>query len=95
MFSGTTGAKSVEAASFFGNQTMLNMAEQSAFKKNSMKIAGDVLSGENDCVFEVDSPINVIAADPAFPAECVPDFSPDAPVADMTQVGQTAAQYLI
>ena len=94
LINGTSTPGSVEAASYFGNQTMLNMAEQHASQRNSIKSAGDVLSGEKDCVFANDPPINEIAADPAFPAECIPDFSPDVPATDIMQVGQLAMQYL-
>lgn len=95
LINGVFTEKSVEAASCFGNQLMLNMAEQSALQKNGIKSAGMVLDGETDCVFGNDTPISEIAAEPAFPPESVPDFSPDVPVTDIIQVGQFTMQYLI
>lgn len=94
LFNGTILPDCAEAASYFGNQTMLNMAEQHALQRNDIKSVGDILSGEKDCVFANDPPINEIAADPAFTAECIPVFSPDVPATDIMQVGQLAMQYL-
>lgn len=92
---GKTGAKTTEAASFFGNQAMLELAEQSAAQRSGVKLTADVLGGEKRCEFADNAPLNEISAESAFSPESVPDFSPEAPAADINQVGALASEYLL
>lgn len=84
------GRKTVEAASFFGNQVMLAMAEQSAAQQNALKSAADVLDGERCCGFSEGMPVNEITPEAAFSPVSVPAFSPEAPLTDIQQVGAMA-----
>lgn len=94
-FSGAVSTKAVEAASYFGNQIMLSMAEQSSARRENVGRAADVLGGERDCVFEEASPLNDITAESAFPPADAPDFSTEVPAADIRQVGALSGEYLI
>ncbi len=92
---GFVGAKTVEAASFFGNQAMLNMYEHNSAQKSGVKYSADVLGGGERCVFSENAPQNEFPAEAAFSPESVPQFSPEAPAVDIVQVGALASEYLI
>lgn len=91
---GAAGKKTAEAASFFGNQEMLALAEQGAAQRTAAKAAGDVLLGEPFGGFSENAPDNEITPEAAFSPVSVPAFSAEAPLCDIQQVYDMASDIL-
>ena len=76
---GRTGKHIAEAASHFGNQTMLGLLESGQSLKDGIAAAAGVLSGESPPEFSERAPAADITAQSAFAPVSPPGFSANAP----------------
>lgn len=80
---GQAGKHTAEAASRFGNQTMLGFLEKGQAQRDGINSAADILVGELPPKFSESAPAAEIADEPSFMAAVPPAFSANSPLADI------------
>lgn len=92
--SGRTDKHTAEAASRFGNQTMIGLAEKGSALKDGIIASAGVLSGESPPSFGESVPATALQTETSLPQSFPPAFSAGAPASGIQSVGAAAGSYL-
>lgn len=92
--SGKAGRHTKEAASRFGNQAMLRMAESSSALKSGINASAGVLTGEAPPAFVSGAPVSEIQPQLPLTESTPPVFSANAPAADIQSIAAAAESFL-
>lgn len=92
--SGRTDSHTVEAASRFGNQTMIGLAEKGNALRDGINASAGVLSGEAPPTFSENPPTTALQTEAPFAQSAPPSFSAAAPATGIQSVGAAAGSCL-